>query len=107
MSAAGPIAKPRDLSKEGREAKEARGGTIREEAIDRYLQLEKQKRYKKHACLRFCLYCVHCDNNIRYVIFNLRILTSSEKFRAHIDLQAYQNMSSSMFINPKRRAYNC
>jgi hypothetical protein len=44
MSAAGPIAKPRDLSKEGREAKEARGGTIREEAIDRYLQLEKQKR---------------------------------------------------------------
>jgi hypothetical protein len=60
----------------------------------------RSRRGKKHACLRFYLYCVHCDSNRRYVILNLRILTSSEKVRALIDLQAYQNMSSSMFISP-------
>jgi len=48
----------------------------------------RSRRGKKHVCLRFCLYCVHVhsDNNERYVILNLRILTSSEKVRAHIDL---------------------
>jgi hypothetical protein len=36
------MGKPRDLGKDVREPK---GSTIREEAIERYLQLEKQKRW--------------------------------------------------------------
>jgi hypothetical protein len=60
----------------------------------------RSRRGKKHVYVRFCLYCLLCDNNIRYVILNLRILTSSEKVRAHIELQAYQNMSTSMLISP-------